>query len=223
MSETSRRAPNGSEIPIFIEKGDIWFSQRAIASLFSTSTQNVSMHISDISARMDMDQLKRELTVAQTEGTRVVERSVIHFAFEIVHMIAIRGQSWAEMEWLIGLTEEFDTQKSYYRIVPKQERDFGVLLQGILKGITPIEAQYRVGRRFIDFFLPAYEIAVEYDEKHHGKQVNKLSDSQREDEIRSHMPNVVFLRVPEGEEVQGLNRLLALLVRRIEQGSGPDR
>ena len=82
------------------------------------------------------------------------------------------------------------------------------VLIGFLEGIAQIEVQFPVARYRIDFYLPEYCFAIEYDENHHGHPNQLESDSTREIEIRTYIPNIEFIRVREGSEIGGINRVI---------------
>lgn len=193
------------------------------ASLFSSTTQNINLHLADIVTKFVTDRAKTEFELSQIEGSRSINRRIIHFSLEVVHMISLRSQAWEEQNWIVNLAEEFAVGRSYYRIIPKKERDFGELFLGALTGITKVETQYRIGRHRIDFFLPDFRIAVEYDERHHQRESLSLQDREREQEISREFGEITFIRVDEGAEINGLNQVLRLIVDRIEQNSGGSR
>lgn len=39
----------------------------------------------------------------------------------------------------------------------------------------------------IDFYLPEYKLAIEYDEQQHNGEKNKIKDKQREEEIKNEL------------------------------------
>ncbi|MGL5714307.1 MAG: DUF559 domain-containing protein [Paraclostridium sp.] len=58
-----------------------------------------------------------------------------------------------------------------------------------IKGIK----QYNVDRYRVDFYIPEYNIAVEYDEEQHCNKVNMKMDMEREGYIKSKL-NCEFIR-----------------------------
>ncbi|MEQ2467943.1 MULTISPECIES: DUF559 domain-containing protein [Bacteria] len=51
------------------------------------------------------------------------------------------------------------------------ERRFGEILKNSLEGIVYIYDKYRVDNYIVDFYIPQLELVIEYDEKHHKKQI----------------------------------------------------
>ncbi|CAI9394473.1 hypothetical protein ABW02_23335 [Niallia circulans] len=53
----------------------------------------------------------------------------------------------------------------------QMERRFGEILKNSLEGIVYIYDKYRVDNYIVDFYIPQLELVIEYDEKHHKKQI----------------------------------------------------
>lgn len=62
----------------------------------------------------------------------------------------------------------------------------------------------------VDFYIPQLELVIEYDEKHHKKQIK--DDKIRQEYIEEKL-GVQFIRVNEGKELQGLNQVIKLLLK----------
>lgn len=90
-------------------------------------------------------------------------------------------------------------------VVNRKEILFEINLKEILDGITNIVSQYRVLNYSIDFYLPEYNIAIEYDENFHYLQQEK--DIERQNKI-SEILNCKFIRVKEYCEQSALNIIL---------------
>lgn len=195
-----------TSIPIARIENDLWFSAGSLTKLFTTTRQNISLHILDLKqAGMVIDE--KPLWVSQKEGSRQVQRKIKHYSFDVAHAIAIRSRNYEFASQLVGLARSKGISKEEYKISPKKERDFAALLIGILSGISEIIPQYHVGRYYIDFYLPNEHIAIEYDEKHHEKSHSQGKDNAREKYI-SEILSAKFIRVKEGAEIPGINRIL---------------
>ena len=76
------------------------------------------------------------------------------------------------------------TKHTYSRF----EISFGDQLKQTLKPLNiKVETQKPMfdGKYRIDFYLPEFNLAIEYDEEHHQQKENKVKDGQREEEIKS--------------------------------------
>ncbi|MBI2641571.1 virulence RhuM family protein [Candidatus Roizmanbacteria bacterium] len=93
------------KISVRMENETVWLSQQQLAELFSTTKQNISLHIKNILNEGELAQeatVKKILTV-QTEGTRHVERNVeyynldmiISLGYRISSLIATKFRQWA--------------------------------------------------------------------------------------------------------------------------------
>jgi very-short-patch-repair endonuclease len=218
-----RIAPNGKSIPIVMAGGDVWFSQASLARLFSKTKQNISLHLQDICDRAGVISITRQLQVRQSEGRRQITRMVAHYSLDACQMIALRGQHWNEHNWLMQFASEVNPRRREYRVIPIKERDFHELIETLLRGIVKVEYQYPVGKYFIDFYLPDFALAIEFDESRHATPRNVIADKRREKDIKRSIPPIEFIRVPEGQELAKLNEILRTVVARLGRDHGSRR
>ena len=71
-------APGGSvRLDVRLERDTVWLSQRHIAELLDTSTDNVGLHLKNIYADGELDEAAtaEDSSVVQVEGRRKVRRS----------------------------------------------------------------------------------------------------------------------------------------------------
>jgi very-short-patch-repair endonuclease len=189
-------------------RDDIWFSSPTLATLFGVTTQNIQMHLRDL-LEAGQPIVAATFSILQKEGSRTVKRGIKHYPFEAAHAIAMRSQRFDELRWLLELASAHGTEKTNYRIAPIKERAFGKLLCGALDGVTSVMPQHHVPPYFIDFFLPDWTLAVEYDERQHASPRNRDADAKRQARIEQVL-GVTFVRVTVGREIEGLNQILRL-------------
>ena len=75
-----------TRIEVRMAEDTIWLSQRAMANLFQTTKQNVSLHLQNIYEEGELRPaatVKQYLTV-QTEGARRVSRVVDHYSLDAI-------------------------------------------------------------------------------------------------------------------------------------------
>ena len=88
------------------------------------------------------------------------------------------------------------------------EIDFKDLLFSLLAWKTIILTQhfctFDSKRYYIDFYLPDYRLAIEYDEKYHNGKV--IKDKSRE-RVVSTILNCKFIRVKEGKELEAISQI----------------
>jgi very-short-patch-repair endonuclease len=94
----------------------------------------------------------------------------------------------------------------------RYEKEYGKLLENVFKDITKIVPQFPVDNYRIDFYLPQFNIAIEYDEKHHNTFSSQIRDVERETKIKSIL-GCTFVRVPEGKEIESINTILKLIIK----------
>lgn len=191
--------------------GELWLSTRTLASLFGVTTQNIQMHVRDL---RDSGQTvtERLFSVSQLEGERSVTRRIKHYPLDLAHAVAIRSQRFDELNSLLAHAKRLGLSKSTYRIAPIKERAFGKLLQGALDGITTVLPQHHFPPYFIDFLLPEWRLAIEYDERHHKSAARKFADANRQSAIERSL-GVEVVRVSVGREIEALNAILKIGVR----------
>jgi very-short-patch-repair endonuclease len=144
------------------------------------------------------DYKKYKTIKRQIEGKRIIGRPLI--------------------QYLIKKTIAEQIEASHYFTITRKEKEYNFkeMLEKIVG--VPFEYQYRCcdGKYAIDFYYES-KLIVEYDEKHHKNQTEK--DEIRMNEIREWLSQddpsdwkCPVIRVKEGEEYQGLNRIIRHLV-----------
>ena len=190
----------------FEANGDLWFTSRTLGTLFGVTVQNIQIHVRDL---QDSGQPVVEVSfpVKQSEGSRAVTRRIKHYPFEIAHAIAVRSRRFRELGWLLDLSKAHGIDRPAYRIAPIKERAFGDLLQGVLHGIVNVLPQHHSPPHFIDFYIPAWRLAIEYDERYHRSPKQAETDAERQASIERSL-GATFVRVPVGKEIEALNQIL---------------
>ncbi|NMB18431.1 MAG: DUF559 domain-containing protein [Erysipelothrix sp.] len=204
--------PEGRDTSVEVKIADetVWMTQKAIAALYQTTPQNITIHLKNISRILDLLQDTKYYIVQNKEGTRKVKRKVLHYNLDTIFNIAIRGQYFEEFNNLINFAQTNGVKKEFLVFVPIKERRFGEMLKKPLEGIVDIYDQYKVDKYIVDFYIPQLELVIEYDEKHHKKQIK--DDKIRQEYIEEKL-GVQFIRVNEGKELQGLNQVIKLLLK----------
>ena len=187
-------------------KGDLWFSQKTLAALFGVTKQNVQIHIRDLQ-EAGQPTSGAAYAIDQAEGARTVRRLIRHYPFEVAHAIAVRSQRFDQLGWLLDLVKGREIEKSTYRIAPIKGRAFGELLLGALDGIVTVLPQHHLPPHFIDFFIPEWRLAIEYDERHHGSARRLQADAERQAALERAL-GARFVRVSVGREIEALNEIL---------------
>ena len=93
----------------------------------------------------------------------------------------------------------------------RKELLFEIALNDILAGIVKVIPQYSVLKYKVDFYLPEINVAIEYDETHHG--YNYKVDKKREQEIIKKI-GCCFIRVDENDEYAAINKIIIKILSR---------
>lgn len=158
-----------TKIDVYFEDDDIWLSQKYLARLYQTSSQNITMHIKNIYVDGELmeESTCKEFLQVQYEGGRQIERHVKHYNFQMVLAIGYRVRSnvgihfrnWAS----IVLTEY--SKKGFVmndeRL--KNPQPFGAdYFDELLERIRDIRASEK---RFYEKVKEIYTTSVDYDPK----------------------------------------------------------
>ncbi len=84
-----------NRIEVRLEEETVWLSQAAMAELFQTTKQNISLHIKNIFEEKELDRastVKESLTV-QKEGRREISRSVDFHNLDVIIAVGYRVKS----------------------------------------------------------------------------------------------------------------------------------
>ena len=74
---------------------DVWLTQEQLATIYQTTQENVSMHITNIYTDKELDKegtYKKFLLVRQ-EGKRQVRRNIDHYNLDVITALGYRVQS----------------------------------------------------------------------------------------------------------------------------------
>jgi len=85
----------GDGVEVRVQDGTVWLSQKLIARLFDTSTENIIIHIKNIISETEIDAAAttKDFLVVQNEGNRVVNRNVKHYNLDMIIAVGYRINS----------------------------------------------------------------------------------------------------------------------------------
>ena len=147
--------------------GSAWLTQAAIAELFATTKQNISLHAKNILEERELDEVatvKESLTV-QTEGSRQVQRSTILYGLPMILAIGYRVKGprgtqfrqWATVHLSEYLVKGFVMDDERLKNPPGQgQKDY---FDELLERIRDIRSSER---RFYQKVLDIYATSVDY-------------------------------------------------------------
>ncbi|MEJ8778632.1 virulence RhuM family protein [Pseudogracilibacillus sp. ICA-222130] len=156
-----------TKIDVRLENETVWMTQKAIAELYQTSPQNITLHIKNIyeEAELQEESTCKYYLQVQNEGSREVKRKTKHYNLEMIIAIGYRVRShrgtqfrqWATErlnEYLVkGFTMDDDRLK--------EMRNFGQdYFDELLERIRDIRASEK---RFYQKITDIYATSVDYD------------------------------------------------------------
>ena len=159
---------DGPVVAVLVENETMWLTQKMMADLFGTTTQNVQQHLDAIyrSGELDEDStIKIFLTVRQ-EGSRTVNRSVKHYNLDAIIAVGYRVNSkqathfrqWATQvlkEYIKGFALDDDRLKQAKTVLGKD------YFQELLERVRSIRAsEQRIWLQVTEIFK---ECSIDYD------------------------------------------------------------
>ncbi|GEK91246.1 DUF559 domain-containing protein [Alkalibacterium kapii] len=200
-----------TKIDVRLENETVWMTQKAIAELYQTTPQNITLHIRNILQYADKRKYSCYFSIIKKEGLRNIRRKLIYYNLDIIYNIAIRGQYFEKINKLISFAKIHGLKKEYLEVFPIKEKNFEEMLKDSLIDIVEIHQQFNIDKYYVDFYIPQLKLVIEYDEKHHVKQIEK--DKLRQKVIEEKL-QVEFIRVKEGQEMKGLNLIIKDLLKK---------
>jgi hypothetical protein len=101
-----------AKLEVRIDEETVWLTQAQMVELFSSTKQNISLHINNIFNEGELDQnstVKEYLTV-QIEGTRRVNRKITIYNLDVIISVGYRVKSQRGTQfriWANGVLKDF--------------------------------------------------------------------------------------------------------------------
>lgn len=161
------QTPNGeTRLDVRFFEETVWLTQKLMAELFSTSSENILMHLKNIyqEGELEEEATTKDFLVVQTEGSRQVRRQLKHYNLDAIISVGYRVQSvtatkfrqWATKhlrEYLIkGFVMDDERLKN-----PDLPFDY---FDELLRRIQDIRTSER---RFYQKITDIYATSVDYD------------------------------------------------------------
>ena len=184
MSEQGK-SPVPTEAPFLLYAGDdekvrirvlvhaetLWLSQRLMADLFQTTTDNISLHLKNIYAEGELGEeaTAEHFSVVQNEGGRAVRRRLRHYNLDAIIAVGYRVSSRRATQfriWATQILKEFiikgfvlDDER-----LKQGKQTFGEdYFQELLERVRSIRAsERRIYQQITDIFA---ECSVDYDSR----------------------------------------------------------
>ena len=85
-------------VRVLLRDETIWLSQRSMAELFQSTTDNISLHLKNIYAEGELNEqaTTEDFSVVQTEGERDVRRTLKHYNLDTIIAVGYRVKERAD-------------------------------------------------------------------------------------------------------------------------------
>jgi len=95
MSELLIYTANEKNVTVRLEGETVWLSQKQMADLLETSTDNIGLHLKNIYSQEELEEsaTTEDFSVVQTEGARQVSRRVMHYNLDAIISVGYRVNS----------------------------------------------------------------------------------------------------------------------------------
>ena len=157
----------GETIEVRFQDGTIWLSQRLIAELFDTSSDNIGLHLKNIYIENELNEnsTTEDYSVVQKEGNREVCRTVKHYNLDAIIALGYRVNSkraTAFRQWATAVLRDF-ALRGY--VIDKKRMENGIFLgedyfERLLAEIREIRLSER---RFYQKITDIYATAMDYN------------------------------------------------------------
>ena len=195
-------------IEVRLEDENVWLTQNAMAELFNTTKQNISLHIKNIFEENELDEtstVKESLTV-QNEGSRMVERKVKYYNLDLIISVGYRVKSIRGTQfriWANKLIKEYLIKGYNLDSDRMKNNGGGVYFEELLEKIRDIRSSEKVFWRKI---LDIYATSIDYDAKNElTKEFFKTVQNKMHYAVHGNTAaEVIYNRVDSNKENIGL-------------------
>lgn len=99
-----------TKIQVRLEGETVWMTQKAMAELFQTSTQNITLHIKNVYAEGELleEATCKNYLQVQNEGAREVKRQAKHYNLEMIIAVGYRVRSHRGTQFRQWATERLN-------------------------------------------------------------------------------------------------------------------
>lgn len=100
------------KVDVFVQDETVWLTQKSLAELFETSTQNITTHLKNIyeDAELQEEATCKEILQVQLEGSREVSRKTKFYNLDAIISVGYRVNSSKATQFRIWATQ---TLKEY--------------------------------------------------------------------------------------------------------------
>ena len=95
------------KVDVFVENETVWLTQKSLAELFATTTQNITTHLKNIYEDGELLEIAtcKEILQVQMEGTREVSRNTKFYNLDAIISVGYRVNSSKATQFRIWATQ----------------------------------------------------------------------------------------------------------------------
>ena len=157
-----------TQVEVLLENEDVWLTQNALAKLFNTTRNNITLHIGNIYQEEELDEnsTSKNSLLVQTEGSRNVKRNVkiynldmiISIGFRVNSKKAIKFRTWANKIIKDYMVQGFALNDDRFMKGRKSDQEYFKRLLERIKLIRTSERMFY--QKITDIFA---ECSIDYD------------------------------------------------------------
>jgi prophage maintenance system killer protein len=168
-------AQRHTQVRVRMDGETVWLTQRQMAELFETSTDNVSLHLKNVFSDGELreEATTEDFSVVQTEGRREVTRSTKHYNLDAIISVGYRVNSkrgvhfrqWATRVLRTHLVQGYTFNQA--RLAErglKEARETLDLLARTLKNQALVDGTGQAVLDLIVGYAATWRLLLEYDE-----------------------------------------------------------
>ena len=169
-------APDGAvELNVRFDQETVWLTQRQMAEVFVTSSENVVMHLRNVFSQNELDEsaTTKDFLVVRKEGARQVRRSLKHYNLDAIISVgyrvnskrAVRFRQWATRTLREHLVQGYTVNER--RLAERGLREARAsldLLARTLRNQALVEDTGRAVLELIEGYADTWRLLLEYDE-----------------------------------------------------------
>ncbi|MEW5885910.1 MAG: virulence protein RhuM/Fic/DOC family protein [Pseudomonadota bacterium] len=225
-------------VQVRLEGETVWLTQRQMAEAFSTTPENILMHLKNIFSDNELDEVvtTKEILVVQTEGSRRVKRQLKHYNLDAIISVGYRVSSaratqfriWATNTLRQHLVEGYTLNQQRLKergIVFEQALD---LLSRTLANQQLVSAKGEAVLGVIADYARSWSLLQGYDEQSLTGQTARQGDMQALNlhDVLAAIDQLKRELIAKGEATELFGQLrgngLASAIATIEQGFGDE-
>ena len=159
------------KLEVRLENETVWLTQKAMAELFDTSADNISLHPKNIYTERELEKnaTTEDFSVVQKEGRRAVRRTVKFYNLDAIISVGYRVKSiWATQRLREYIIKGFVMDDERLKNPPAKGATIPDYFDEMLERVRDIRASEK---RFYQKVRDLYATAIDYDKQSEQAQV----------------------------------------------------